>query len=310
MKEKKRCIITSEWELGAGKMGAGQGPKLILQHLEVSNSEAFDEIPVFEIPSNEVPDTIQSTPYLKNGAALFEHQTTFASHVSKHLKEGYKCLLFTADHSNGIGGVSGLAQCVPIDEIGVVWIDAHFDLHSPYTTPSGNSHGMTVNALLNNDNKCQSVRTLDDATIKIWERIKLIKGNMGLPPENLVFVDVRDFESQETHLVHENEINWIQPSDIKENGIEKCIDMIFNTLSHCNYLYVSFDVDSLDTDIAIATGTPVEGGLTLDQAKKLIGALVSDSRTQCLEITEFNPTLPNPELLLPAIEQLLQPVLS
>ena len=309
MKEKKRCIITSEWELGAGKMGTSNGPSSILQHLESSNEEVFDEIPVIEIKSNEIANAEQLTPFLKNGAALLEHQHNLAFSVAKQLKEGYKCLLLTADHSNGIGGVSGLAQCVPIDEIGVIWIDAHFDLHSPYTTPSGNSHGMTVNALLNNDNKCQSVRTLDEATIQLWERIKLIKGNAGLPPENLIFVDVRDFEGQEAHLVEESEIAWIKPSEIKENGIEACIEKIFDTLSHCNYLYVSFDVDSLDTDIAKATGTPVDGGLKLEQAQRLIEALVSDSRTQCLEITEFNPELPHPELLLPAIEILLRPIL-
>ena len=309
MKEKKRCIITSEWELGAGKMGASHGPKSILQHIESSNSEAFDEIPVIEIKSNEIPNSEQSTPFFKNGMALIEHQQNFASSVAKQLKDGYRCLLLTADHSNGIGGVSGLAQCVPIDEVGVIWIDAHFDLHSPYTTPSGNSHGMTVNALLNKDNKSQSVRTLDDATIQLWDRIKLIKGNAGLPPENLIFVDVRDFERQEAHLVEESEIAWIKPSEINENGIEACIEKIFDTLSHCNYLYVSFDVDSLDTDIAKATGTPVDGGLKLEQAQKLLEALVSDPRTQCLEITEFNPLLPNPELLLPAIETLLLPIL-
>ena len=309
MKEKKRCIITSEWELGAGKMGTSNGPSSILQHLESSNEEVFDEIPVIEIKSNEIANAEQLTPFLKNGAALLEHQHNLAFSVAKQLKEGYKCLLLTADHSNGIGGVSGLAQCVPIDEIGVIWIDAHFDLHSPYTTPSGNSHGMTVNALLNNDNKYQSVRTLDEATIQLWERIKLIKGNAGLPPENLIFVDVRDYESQEVLLVEENEIAWIKPSEIKENGIEACIEKIFATLSHCNYLYVSFDVDSLDTDIAKATGTPVDGGLQLEQAQRLIEALVSDSRTQCLEITEFNPELPHPELLLPAIEILLRPIL-
>lgn len=309
MKEKKRCIITSEWELGAGKMGAINGPSSILQHLESSNEEVFDEIPVIEIKPHEIPPQKQLTPFLKNGAALLNHQQNFASTVAKQLKDGYRCLLLTADHSNGIGGVSGLAQCVPIDEVGVIWIDAHFDLHSPYTTPSGNSHGMTVNALLNNDNKCQSLRTLDEATIQLWDRIKLIKGNAGLPPENLIFVDVRDYESQEVHLVAENEIAWIKPSEIKENGIEACIEKIFDTLSHCNYLYISFDVDSLDTDIAKATGTPVEGGLKLEQAQILIDALVSDSRTQCMEITEFNPSLLHPELLLTAIEKLLRPIL-
>ncbi|MEY3594184.1 MAG: arginase, partial [Bacteroidota bacterium] len=114
---------------------------------------------------------------------------------------------------------------------------------------------------------------------------------------------------QEAHLVEESEIAWIKPSEINENGIEACIEKIFDTLSHCNYLYVSFDVDSLDTDIAKATGTPVDGGLKLEQAQKLLEALVSDPRTQCLEITEFNPLLPNPELLLPAIETLLLPIL-
>lgn len=122
-------------------MGASHGPKSILQHIESSNAEAFDEIPVIEIKSNEIANAEQSTPFLKNGVALIEHQQNFASSVAKQLKDGYRCLLLTADHSNGIGGVSGLAQCVPIDEIGVIWIDAHFDFHSPYTTPLATAMG-------------------------------------------------------------------------------------------------------------------------------------------------------------------------
>ena len=60
MKEKKRCIITSEWELGAEKMGASHGPKSILHHIESSNAEAFDEIPVIEIKSNEIANAVDS----------------------------------------------------------------------------------------------------------------------------------------------------------------------------------------------------------------------------------------------------------
>lgn len=141
MNEQRVSIILSEWELGAGKIGTSAGPKKIIESLKLQgnhNTDTFivsaelDEIPHrssdVDHPSNSKNSDRSN---LKNGMALLRHQSAFADKVSDHLSGGGRCLLLTADHSNGIGGVSGLCKTADAQTVGVIWIDAHYDLHSP-----------------------------------------------------------------------------------------------------------------------------------------------------------------------------------
>lgn len=316
MNEQQVSIILSEWELGAGKIGTSAGPKKIIdsiqsigdQHTNIFTvSTEADNIPhrnTDAAPSLNTQDEVR--PNLKNGMALLRHQLAFAQKVSDQLSEGHRCLLLTADHSNGIGGVSGLCKTTDAQTVGVIWIDAHYDLHSPYTTPSGNSHGMAVNALIDDNNTECSEQAVSPQEAQLWEDIKGIKG-MGnaIPTQNLVFLGVRDFEPAEAALVEKHGICSIHPQEIERHGITACINKALSHLAHCEHLYVSFDVDSMDPSISIATGTPVKGGLTLEEAKTVVKSLLSDSRTRCLEITEYNPTLPQPEEMLSAVREIL-----
>ena len=318
MKEKSTCIITSEWEYGAGKRGTSKGPQYVIDTLNETRAGWLTNTPILQVPNGQhLPTESASNPHiasdhqtlkshLKNGSQLLDHQTLFANKVAHQLNSGHTCLLLTADHSNGIGGVSGLCQVYPADEVGVIWIDAHYDLHSPYTTPSGNSHGMAVNALIDDNNTEQEEQAITPVEANLWESIKGIKG-MGnaVPPENLVFIGVRDFEAAEAALIEKHGICSIQPNEIHSLGIEACIEKALKHLSHCESLYVSFDVDSLDPSISTATGTPVDGGLGLEEAKIAVQRLLSDERTRCLEITEFNPSLPQPNEMLAAIREIL-----
>ena len=318
MKEKSTCIITSEWEYGAGKRGTSKGPQYVINTLNETRGEWLTNTPIVQVsndqhlPAESSPDTHTASDHptlkshLKNGSQLLDHQTLFANKVAHQLNSGHNCLLLTADHSNGIGGVSGLCQVYRGEEVGVIWIDAHYDLHSPYTTPSGNSHGMAVNALIDDNNtECEEQAITPDEAL-LWENIKSIKG-MGnaIPSSNIAFVGVRDFEPAEAALVEKHNICSIHPEEINNKGIEHCIAQVLSHLQHCKYIYVSFDVDSMDPSISMATGTPVEGGLTVAQAKQLIQVFASDGRTQCIEITEFNPSLPQPKEMMTAIEEIL-----
>ena len=313
MKEKSVSIIASEWEYGAGKLGSSKGPDFILQSFKNQAHTITAEV----VQSNYTPKTSphQTTDVhqtnavrsnLKNGEALLAHQSLFAKKVAHQLSLGHRCLLLTADHSNGIGGVSGLCMDRDANSVGVIWIDAHYDLHSPYTTPSGNSHGMAVNALIDDNNTEHSEQAVTPVEANLWESIKGIKG-MGnaIPAKNLVFIGVRDYEPAEAALVEKHGICSIHPAEIEALGIEACIQKALQHLSHCDSLYVSFDVDSMDPSISTATGTPVAGGLNLEQAKSLVQQLLNDDRTRCLEITEFNPTLPQPDEMLNAVREIL-----
>lgn len=317
MKENKVSIIVSNWELGAGKLGSGQGPKYILDSYSTQENEIPWGEDLYFVNATETPHqqsdsknpsslAEQTRSNLKNGSALLQHQTALAETVLAQLTKQQRCLLLTADHSNGIGGVSGLCQWVDASKVGVIWIDAHYDLHSPYTTPSGNSHGMAVNALIDDNNAEHAEQSVTPEEAQLWEAIKSIKG-MGnaVPPQNLVFMGVRDYEEPEEALIHKYGICSIQPQEIADNGLEACIEKALTHLSHCEHLYISFDVDSMDPSISSATGTPVAGGLSLEQAKLLIQTLLSNPKTRCLEITEFNPSLPQPAEMLQAVREVL-----
>ena len=176
--------------------------------------------------------------------------------------------------------------------MGVIWIDAHADFHSPYTTPSGNMHGMPLAMACSFDNLECKVNDPKGETLDYWEQIK----NVGIPgakiyPEDIVLISVRDFEKPENYLMNKYNVNFIETEDVKKIGAEKIAERALQMLDHCDLIYVSFDVDSLDSRISSGTGTPVPNGLTVEEAKVLNAELGKSPKICAWEIVEVNPTL-------------------
>ena len=180
----------------------------------------------------------------------------------------------------------------PEKRVGVIWIDAHADLHSPYTTPSGNIHGMPLATALAVDNITKAIQTPTDDTMPLWEMLKNI-GNISpkITPQDLVFIGLRDFEEPERAFIRKNRIRVVTVPEIRKGKIKDICKQVLDYLSHCDVLYISFDIDSLDKPLVPGTGTPVEGGLTLNEAQKMLSILLKDPRLVCFEITEINPLL-------------------
>jgi arginase len=215
-----------------------------------------------------------------------------AKAVQTEIQRGHIPVILSGDHSSAGGGIAGLKAAFPTDRIGVIWIDAHADLHSPYTTPSGNIHGMPLATALAIDHLEMTQNNLDGDTIPHWERLK----NMGnicpkLLPEDLVFIGLRDLEPAEVSYIRQHQIHKITTAQLRRNGIKKAIAKALQHLQHCKALYVSFDVDSLDARLVPGTGTPVKDGLTVDEAKKVLTQVLKDPRVRCFELTELNPLL-------------------
>ena len=108
--------------------------------------------------------------------------------MKKELQKGFFPLILSGDHSSALGSLSGIQKANPDKEIGVIWLDAHADIHTPYSTPSGNIHGMPLAAALSIDNKEFSKNKVSDSTENNWLRMK----NMGdmeplIKPENLIY---------------------------------------------------------------------------------------------------------------------------
>jgi len=215
-----------------------------------------------------------------------------AESVQHVLKTGRFPLILAGDHSSAAGTLVGLQQALPGKRLGVVWIDAHADLHSPYTTPSGNMHGMPLAMACGIDNFECKVNDPKGETTDYWEQIK----NVGTPgpkilPEDIVYISVRDFEKPENYLINKYNINFIETEDVKKAGPIVIAQRTLQMLSHCDLIYISFDVDSMDSRISAGTGTPVPNGLTVDEARALNVALCKDPRVCAWEICEVNPTL-------------------
>ncbi|MFN8246343.1 MAG: arginase [Ferruginibacter sp.] len=216
-------------------------------------------------------------------------------------------MVLSGDHSNAGGTIAGIKMAKPKSKLGVIWIDAHADLHTPYTTPSGNMHGMPLATALGEDNLENAVHQLDEKTAKLWNQLKEI-GKIGhkVLPEDVVFISLRDFEKEEKSLIEKFGMKVIPTAEVRRNGPENVSRKVLRYLSDCTDIYVSFDVDSLDSAISRGTGTPVSNGLREREAEDLISKFMQNRKVCCFEITEVNPTLDKENLMAEIAFNILQ----
>lgn len=290
-KDKKIRLILSDFDIGAGKKGAAQGPAALRQELKEMGIEFNSWI---VLNSNGHHKTEADYQFCKHIDAISEAALKLNNEVIKSVQNAELPLIFSGDHSNAIGGISGLSNANPGKSIGVIWIDAHADLHSPYTTPSGNMHGMPLAALTGSDNLKNKKNELSREEVAAWNRLKSV-GSKDMGPKidsrNIVFIGIRDAEVQEWDLISEKHIKTFEPDDIKEHGIYYALNKGLEHLSHCDLLYVSFDVDSLDPSISTGTGTLAENGLKMNEAEGVFRTLLNHPKLAAFEITEINPGL-------------------
>jgi arginase len=195
----------------------------------------------------------------------------------------------------------------PEKRLGVIWIDAHADLHSPYTTPSGNMHGMPLACVLGEDNRDKQQNKPDDETTEYWEKLKNLGGIYPkIHYSDLVFIALRDFEPQEDYLIKKNKVRIFNLQEIRKKAVERVAIDSLNYLDHCDLIYVSFDVDSMDSRISSGTGTPVPNGITEKEAGNLIYYIMRSKKIVCFEMVEINPTLDKENLMAENAFEILQ----
>jgi arginase len=212
--------------------------------------------------------------------------------VYEQLFDEYFPIIMAGDHSTSYGTIAGIKKAHPKSRLGVIWIDAHADIHTPFTTPSGNMHGMALAMACGIDNFECKVNDPRGETLDYWEQIKDV-GMQGpkIYPEDIVYIAVRDLEKPENYLINKYNINFIEVEDVKKLGSTKIAERALQMLDHCDFIYVSFDVDSMDSRISTGTGTPVPNGLAVDEAKQLNVELAKNPKVIAWEIVEVNPTL-------------------
>jgi arginase len=291
VQDKDAVMILAKFDIGAGKKGAADGPLAVkdeAEHLGV----VFDEF--------EILDGINMTTrhishdFGKHIEDILESAIALNDKVQGCLERKKFPIILTGDHSNAIGGLSGLKNAYPDKRIGVVWIDAHADLHSPYTTPSGNVHGMPLAALSGVDNLHHAKNEVSEDLAYYWNELKKL-GVLQLSPKfdlkDLVFIGIRDAEKEEWDIIQHIGIKTFVPQDIKDKGIEYVLNQSLAHLQDCDMLYISFDADSLDPEISVGTGTIAPDGLNITEAEIIFKTLLNHPKTAAFEITEVNPHL-------------------
>ncbi|HYK77810.1 MAG TPA: arginase [Daejeonella sp.] len=286
-------IIEVKSELGAGTRGASIGIDAIKIAALDFGSRYFKQYNSVEVP-NENHLLLESTgnQYAKRISGVLTMVERVADEVSKTLKNNQFPVVLAGDHSTAAGTVSGIKKTFPKAKLGLIWIDAHADLHSPYTTPSGNLHGMPMAMILDEDNIESKINTPDQETINYWYQLKNV-GNIAPKAtyRDVVYIAMRDTEAPEDYLLKKHKMKNFSTAEVRKRGVERIAIDALQYLDHCDMIYVSFDVDSIDSSISKGTGTPVPNGITEREAGNLVSRLMTNDKVCCFEIVEVNPTL-------------------
>ena len=301
-------LIEVPSEIGAGTRGASLGIDAIKIAALDFMSNFFIHFPSEKIPhENKLLYEPIESPYakrIKGIAALYER---VSKAVCDAIKNNFFPVVLSGDHSIAGATIAGIKIARPKSKIGVIWIDAHADMHTPFTTPSGNVHGMALAAAINEDNTDCAVHELDDETVRYWDQLKNIgKIAPKVLPEDVVLISLRDFEKEERYIIEKYGMKVITTNEVRRKGPENVVRSVIRYLADCTDIYISFDVDSLDSSISKGTGTPVNNGLREREVEDLISKFMQNRKICCFEITEVNPTLDKENLMSEIAFNILQ----
>lgn len=278
---KDLAIMGAATDLGQGKAGTELAPswlRLKGTH-EILNRKYFSTQDLGDI-----------TP-VKNGGVLREENAsreTLHKEISQYnhrlsqiakdsLAKEKTLLTFGGDHSIAIGTLAGSLFHNPNTK--VVWVDAHADLNTPKTSPSGNVHGMPLAFFFD--------LVQDEKMKKAFSWVPTLK------KENLVYIGLRDVDPGERKYIKELGITSFYAEDVAEIGIEKTLEQTLSQLAPHGRadIHLSFDVDGLDPEFVPATGTPVPGGLSLYDGQMIINTIMREANLLSFDLVEVNPML-------------------
>lgn len=290
---KKIEFIEIKSELGAGKRGSSLGiDAMKIVAIEQQNT-LFSQHPISEIQhQNHLWHQPTDTPNAKRIVGFLSIMQHLAHTIEQKITQSAFPIVLSSDHSIAAGTLTGIKKAHPKQRIGVIWIDAHADIHSPYTSFSGNLHGMPLAIALNEDNLKHQQNTPSSQTVQYWNQAKQM-GNIypKIEHQDVVFISMRDVDVQEDELIKEKNIKNFTTKEVQQKGTQQIASEALAYLQKCDLIYISFDVDSIDPSYSVGTGTPVSGGLTPQEAQELLLELAQSNKLSCLEITEINPLI-------------------
>ena len=273
---RKVAVIGAALDLGAGRRGVDMGPSAIryagldarlgelgheyvdLGNVETAVAEATDVVDEHARFLPQIKDTCERIAQL----------------VARATADGYIPVVLGGDHSVALGTFSGLRQVHGPG--GVIWIDAHGDLNSPDTSPSGNVHGMVLAAALG----LAGERFQEDG----W-------GLPALAPARVALVGVRALDDGERELLQGLDVRVFTMSDLDRLGVERAVREALAHVAGPGFVHVSLDMDAIDPEVAPGVGTPVRGGLSYREAHLALELVAESGLASSLDVVEVNPIL-------------------
>ena len=266
------AIIGAALDLGAGRRGVDMGPSAIRyaglsERLERAGIEVEDRGNVQAALAETRETGTESARFLDE---ILETCSRISAEVEAARAEGLVPLLLGGDHSIAMGSLSGLAASGPG---GVLWLDAHGDLNTPATSPSGNVHGMALAAALG---RCGSFS----------------RDGLQLPAvdaQRVALVGVRSLDPGEQELVRELGVAVYTISDLDRRGMEPVIAEALERVAGGSFVHVSVDLDVVDPEVAPGVGTPLRGGLSYREAHLALELVAEAGVLDALDLVEVNP---------------------
>jgi len=271
------AVIGAALDLGQGRRGVDMGPSAIRY---AGLDERLVSIGYSVRDRGNVETAVQEATALVDERARYLPQildtcARIAALVGDAVAEGETPLVLGGDHSVALGTLGGLAAAHGAPG-GVIWIDAHGDLNTPATSPSGNVHGMPLAAALG--------LAGDAFASDAWPL-------PAVDPARVAILGVRSLDSEERQLIRRAGIRVFTMSEIDRIGIERAMREALDRVEGPGFLHVSLDLDVLDPEVAPGVGTPVRGGLTYREAHLALELGAESGRVGSLEVVEVNPIL-------------------
>jgi arginase len=274
-------LLSVSLDLGAGRRGVDMGPSAIRiaglgESLEAVGFRVREVGTVTASPPETIDEGETRTRFLDEIADVCANAYNL---VSSALGEGMTPLVLGGDHALSVGTVSAVADHFRAGGrgVGLIWVDAHTDMNTPETTPSGNIHGMVLSILTGRG---------PDPLLAIGS------SSPAVAVENVSILGAREIDEAERELVRASGVRVFTMTEIDERGIGSCMD---EALSRANAgtagFHLSFDLDGIDPLEAPGVGTPVPGGLTYREAHLICEKAFRSRNLVSMEVVELNPVL-------------------
>jgi arginase len=281
MRQAQICVLGAPLDLGAGRRGVDMGPSAIrLAGLNAKLSKLGYSV---EDLGNVSVAQQESTPAGPDNAKylfpIAKTCTILAERVKEVAAAGKFPLVLGGDHSLAVGSVAGVAAAFRDrgEKIGLIWVDAHSDMNTPESSPSGNVHGMPLACCIGRGP--QELTGIGGFTPKVDAR-------------NLALVGIRDVDESERQGVRESGATAFTMRHLDEMGLRNVMAEAIRVASEGTAgFYLSLDMDAVDPDEAPGVGTPVRGGMTYREAHLAMETICDCSKLLGMELVEVNPVL-------------------